>query len=134
MSKGKAILGKHRLRRVTEPTPEWAPELPEVTLRQFTAHDKDIWDMYCADQKKAGTERKMNFRAFAVRLAAIEEDGTNQGVRLFDDEDVDALAVESGEVIGRLFTQLATIEATFQDEESEKNSSRSAPDSTSPTP
>lgn len=96
-----AILAADDLPKVEVAVPEWGGG--SVWIRSFTGAERDAWEQAMMG---AGAGRTVeNIRARLVVLTAVDANG----VRLFADEDADALGSKSARALDRLFTAAARL-------------------------
>ena len=109
---GAAILAFDDVRLARVDTPEWQGH---VFVRSMTAGERDAFDLFCLESRG---NRKI--RAYIVSLCAVDADG----VRLFSEDDVDALNVKAALPMTRIFMKAREINKLFlaDIEDAEKNS------------
>lgn len=92
-----SILGAQDLKHVDVDVPEWGGT---VRVRMMTGSERDAFEAGTVIRQGKKVEANLvNIRARLVSLCAIDENG----VRLFSEADVEALAAKSGAALGRLF-------------------------------
>lgn len=118
-----AILAAEDLPRETVDVPEWGGQ---VCVRTLYAKELDAFEIVQHESKKAG--KPINFRAGLVARALCDENGT----RLLDDSQADALGNKSARVLDRLYDVAARLSGLGdRDKDAEKNSNGQGGDSTS---
>jgi len=91
-----AILAADDLKKETVEVPEWGGS---VTIREFTAAERDLFESEWLKGKAAGTETD-NIRARLVSRTLI----TDTGERMFSDAEIAILGNKSATALDRLFT------------------------------
>ena len=92
-----AILGMDDLPRVRVEVPEWGGAL---YVRSLTGAERDAFEAtWFAGEGRGRTVNMANLRARLVVLCAVDEDG----IRLFADDDAEALGAKSAQALDRLF-------------------------------
>ncbi len=81
--------------------PEWGGE---VLLRALSGADRDAFELEAFGSKQAG-EGMRNVRAKLVSRCIVDQDGN----RLFEDADVEALGQKSAAALNRLFEKCRTM-------------------------
>jgi len=84
--------------------PEWSKT---VHIRVMRAGERDTFEAECLN-----TQNKVNFRAKLASLVVCDE----QGERVFQDADVDALASKSASALDRIFRHAIRLNAMTQDD------------------
>jgi hypothetical protein len=140
MAKREALRARaRRFKKRTVPTPEWAPECPEVVAREFTSRERDAWEIARSralsrgDEEGAPADGQADpcIRASAVVIASLDPE---TGHRLFEDEDLDWLAEEGATVVDRIYGAIAELSGIRETKgEPEKNASPSSPPASSLT-
>lgn len=99
------ILAAQDIRFETVAVPEWGGE---VRIRSMTAADRDDYEQWLIEQTGGDTSKRLyNMRARLVALAIVSEDGE----RLFNDDDVAALCKKSASAMGRIFDAAMALNA-----------------------
>lgn len=84
-------------------TPEWAAAgYPQVWVRGLSGNERDAWELsrYTMGPKGKLIRKPLKFiRAGLVVLCVVDDNGA----RVFNDDDAEALGAKSGAVIDRLF-------------------------------
>ena len=71
----------------------------DVYVRVMSVGERDDWELAWIDIRSKGVEKFRNFRAFYLVRTLCDE----QGVRLYQDTDLDEVAQLDGSVMGELF-------------------------------
>lgn len=119
-----AILAAEDLPREEVSTPEWGPAgAPTVFVRGFTSKERDDYEMSLTvpgpDGGRMPNPRIKNLRASFVVRVLVDENGE----RIFDDKDIDALAGKNAAVIDRLWDVGRRLSGMQTEEEAEANPS-----------
>ena len=107
-----AILGADDLKTRRVDVPEWRGH---VFVRPMTAGERDAFDLFVTEHRG-----KAKIRAYIVSLCTVDADG----VRLFSEDDVDALDGKASPPMTRVFMEARRINKLFVEdiEETVKNS------------
>ena len=109
---GAQILAADDLKLSRVKTPEWGGH---VFVRPMTAGERDAFDLFVTEHRG-----KAKIRAYIVSLCTVDAGG----VRLFNEDDVDALDGKASAPMTRVFMEARRINKLFVEdiEETEKNS------------
>lgn len=104
--------------------PEWGGE---IRLRCISALDRDRWLRRMYDDKGNLKNPEKSFQASFLALCIVDD----TGARVFEDDDIDALAGKNAMVLDRLFREAYRLNGLSGLEEIEKNSGNQSGGSTS---
>jgi hypothetical protein len=108
-----AILGADDLPRETVEVPEWGGA---VVVRSMTAAERDAFEAEILEkQDRPAAERLANLRARVVARTAVDANG----VRLFADEDIEALGQKSARALDRVYAAASKLNGLSERDEEE---------------
>lgn len=112
-----AVLTVSDLKHEDVPVPEWGGT---VRVRELTARERDAFESTLRPATGSAAPDTANLRARLCVRSIVGEDGS----RLFNDEDADALGSKSAQVVDRIFTVAQRLSGIGADQgrAAEKNS------------
>jgi len=129
------ILSATDLAREQVDTPEWEPAgVPAVFVRALTAAERDQYEQGLVERTPDGNVRTRtkikNLRASFVARIVVDEEGN----RVFEDSDIDALGEKNANVIDRLWDKGRELSGMGTDVEVNPSMNGSGDDSDSSSP
>lgn len=127
-----AILAADDLPREKVPTEEWAPEAPEVWIQGLSGEERDQWEQSLTttvNGQRIPKPKIKNVRAAFVARVLVDDNGE----RLFQDGEVNALGRKSAAVLDRLWDVGRRLSGMLTDEELEAQNPSSG-DQEEPSP
>lgn len=108
-----AVLSAVDLPRERIELPEWGADA-YVFVRGLTGTERDSWECYCLAQRKAaGSDNGFpGLRGSLLVRCLVDDDGN----RIFDDGDVEALGGKSGKALDRLWEAAVRLSGIGKDD------------------